>query len=253
MNVSVRLRWAACAAALAASAQLATGATAAPRAKLEVYFLLDATASMQRADAAVRDAVGDMVTRLKKRVDLRHGYGVFRDTSLTSDPTLAVYERMAPIGQGGSFPVIRYAGGGDHPEGHTFGLYGTLGEEHLPWLRDPAPAGFTGSGRKLVVLVSDAPVGEGGFRPTMRETLNRLDAAGIAVAGLSVVNEIESGRPDLEELASETRATARRAADCDGDRRTDLRPGAPLVCEVYPKQPLGSFAGFADALVARFG
>ena len=249
MKVSFRPRRAAWAAGVAVMAQLATGAAAAPaRPALDVYFLIDATASAGELDPLVRHAVDDLAATLSRRVTLRHGYGVFRDAELVPNLTVPAYERLVPVGQGKRLPDIRYAGGADAPEGHTLGLYGALGVEHSPWLMRPEAAGFLRSTR-IIVVVSDQEVGEGTHRPGLTETIRRLNDAGIVVAALHVAGSSSNARGDLERLAEDTGMLATRAADCDGDGRTDLRRGAPLVCDVH--RGARGYGGFADALVAR--
>ncbi|HVF06327.1 MAG TPA: hypothetical protein VNA20_15905 [Frankiaceae bacterium] len=250
----------AAAAALALAA--ATGASAAPKKPaLEVFFLIDATGDMVQARDAVRTAVDGIQARLAQRTTLRHGFGVFRDVTPNSLWLTDLYQRLSPVrANGGALPRdIAYQGGGDVPEAHTFALDAVIGVRHEPWTTEwsAAPAEFSGTLPKLVVLVTSAPAKQGMTYPALNETISRLRAAGVGVASLVVKTEQgdeRGAREHLGSIAAGTAAVARSAFDCDGDRRVDVARGGPLVCPM-PADPRvrQSFTGFADALVARYG
>ena len=229
---------------------------AAGKPAFDVYVLLDATSNMSGFRDAARDAIDDVTRRLAATTTLRHGYGLFRDREAPLWLTgRGLYEQLSPVrANGGRLPKVRYSGGGDIPQAHTFGLDGALGIEHFPHMVDPPPAGFGAAARKLVLLVSDAPVKQGEGYPSIDQAIANLDAAGVAVVVLWIENlghvDPNEAYDDMARFAAGTGATARRSLDCDGDRRIDIRRGRPLVCPFATK---GNFAAFADAIVARFG
>ncbi|HVF06325.1 MAG TPA: vWA domain-containing protein [Frankiaceae bacterium] len=227
----------------------------APAPAFDVYFLVDATGSMHPHDATMRTAVTDVAERLGEVTTLRHGFATFRDIVVNEDGTQygdPVYERIAAVrANGGRLPKLDYGGGGDDPEAHTVGLRSAIGRADAPWTDGKTPAGFGEDANRIVVLVTNAEVNRGDQHPTIAETVADLNAAGVAVATLllpPVAND-DTVRSDMAEFAEGTGAVAARDADCDGDGRIDLRRGDPLVCDVNSS---GGYAGFADALVARF-
>ncbi len=256
LSRGARRRWLVTIAGAAASGVFATAALAAPpRPALDVYFLVDATASMWSVRPALARAVDQVVGRLRTRTTLRWGLAEFRDADLqTLVAHGPAYEQHAPVRPGGGdLDDIFYGGGGDEPEGHTIGLDGALGIAHEPWTLYPQPAGFAAHAKKVVILVTDAPARQ---QPTIEDVAGRLRAAGVAVAALVVSGTTvpylrERAERDLRELATRTVAVAKRSADCDGDGRRDLVRGSALVCPLDTGAK-GDHRGFAEALYARF-
>ena len=255
-----RLAMSCAAAVLALSTTAATGAGAAPKRRpaLDVYFLIDTTGDMWEHQLAVPELVNSVTRRLAQRTTLRHGYALFRDFTIDAHVLRPVYDQLSPVRAGGGrlANTFTYGGGGDLPEAHTLAMDGALGIAHEPWTMDPPAAGFAPASRKIVVLVTNAPVRQSTGYPTIAEAAARMREAGVAVVAVHILNGSDiaaiQARHDLREIATLTGATTPRAVDCHGDRKTDLRRGDPLVCD-YVGGMSTDLSRFADALVDRFG
>lgn len=220
---------------------------------LDVYFVVDATGDMQPSLDDVRTAVEQITAELTAAIgrDVAVGYATVRDFD-TIYPQRRVYERLAAIRvRPGPLPEYEIGGGEDVPEAHTVALLGATGRRESTFFT-AQPAGFRMGARKVVVLLTNAPMKQGDQYPSIAETIQGLRAEDVSFAALRFAPDqlTEADGAVFGRVARETGGVARKAVDCDGSgsRGERLRPGDPLVCGVGEDGV--DVRGFAAALVA---
>lgn len=230
---------------------------------LDVFVLFDGTVSMQSTEDAAKLAIARIDERLRAHgFDVAWGLGVYGDAGVESAARRGsplVYELVQQIGEARQ-PDLRLArdmgGDSDQREGATFGLDGLLGIAHTPYSVPEDAAAWNVGAQRLVLLVTDAGVMQGGSYPDLAESIGHLTENGVVVAGLQAfsANTAEWARDGLDAIAKGTGAVVTRAVRCGSAGAPDLAAGAPLVCPINEPFESGSSSpsvdvtGFADAL-----
>lgn len=220
---------------------------------LDVYFLVDTTASMGAAIVGLRDSIGDIADNLRAVLghDACFGLGEFRDYTEQDEPRHTYLRRQPITCEDPSLPKMHAAlqtlmagGGGDYPEPTTLALQqSATGDGAVtPPVDAKQGAGFRAGSYKVIVVMSDAPFKkDGAFRlPSVEETAKTLNTQDIKVVGVLAntgVPFIDQAHADLISIAQATSTFAPKGGvDCDGDgvmTSFDVPAGAPLVCEAY--------------------
>ncbi|MCZ7572157.1 MAG: VWA domain-containing protein [Ardenticatenaceae bacterium] len=125
------------------------GAPVAPRAQLDLLFLIDATGSMADEIDKLKGSMGDIadqIAGLPERPDVRYGLVAYRDRgdqfvvrAYDFTPDLGAFQR--------TLAALRADGGGDEPESLNEALHRSLNDLH--WRHDDTV--------RLTLLVADAP------------------------------------------------------------------------------------------------
>jgi hypothetical protein len=154
-------------------------------------------------------------------------------------------------------------GGRDVPEDAGRALQAAAGVDVWPYAEHDSAAGFRDGAYRLVVLVTDAPWHKGApLYPAMADTVRALRDRKVHLAALVNLATDQPGATfdDAATVAEATGTIARRRLDCDGDRRTDVAVGDPLVCgwraglkPVPSRQPAGGIRDLAAAISALVG
>lgn len=232
---------------------------------LDVYFLLDTTGSMSDVIRSLTRGVGAIVTRLRAMgIDVHVGLGQFRTYPLPNDEALNFpYRRDVDISAPGRAHVdalLAMEGEGRSGANLTALYQAALGagQDVTP----PGPSGadvpsglgatFRPGAVKVVVHAADdyfrtpdrgnpndtypPPTWPG---PTFEQAIAALQAEDVYQVGAAVGYDTGatpdgfSALIDLRRVAQETSSVAPAdGTDCDGDRRPDIAPGAPLVCGI---------------------
>jgi photosystem II stability/assembly factor-like uncharacterized protein len=273
------------------SATVAYGARLEPRpTPVDVYFLLDTTASMSDAIRALTEGMQDIVVRLaSSRIELHAGVGAFRTYPRESDRIVENYpyrrvRRIGPVDEGLLRGLYELEGRGSSGSNLTALLQSITGagQDVLPLgpsKADVPPgheAGFRGAALKVVFHFADTWFGTPergdpngnyapgtwpgpGFEPAIaalrEESVHHLGIAMQPSAGGTVLTKADVAE-DLRLLSRSTSSLAgARGADCDGDGEPDLRPGEPLVCSLDREAGAGRLtsvvAGLVEALEDR--
>lgn len=227
---------------------------------LDVYFLVDTTASMAPAIIGLQRAILGLSRDLRRQlgVDACFGVGGVKDTSdptsstNTTDPASNyVFKTFLPVSPCDTSPdldLVRAAtlklnqgGGGDPPEAQTLGLSLAVNGQSSPknLVPQPQPANFRPGVFKVIVYISDQPShqAEQGFPtiPDVVQTLNTNDVKIVSIAVDHVGGDLNGAMSNMNQLAEGTGSYAPASGvDCNGDGRRDygdLGPGAPLVCQ----------------------
>jgi hypothetical protein len=223
---------------------------------LDVYVLLDGTASMTLSQDWYHRALVSIDGRLDaERVDRTWGWGLFRDVYDIGPTQSHVYLRQMPQGKAvPDFSSVQFQGGGDEPDGQTLALDGAVGIGHTPYTTDTDGALFRPGATKVVLLLTDAKMHDGGtYYPTIDQAIQNLRAHGVVVVALQVLDDssAEMAHRDLTRVATGTGGVAGSRTDCDGDGHSDIARGAPLVCQIDGSaQDFGGF-GHELAEIAR--
>lgn len=241
---------------------------------VDVAFLVDSTGSMTAAICGVQRDLSQIAIDLARAgVDVRFGLGIYRDYPFDpwgtppsgSNPGDFAYKRVRDIGPLNNALLralhqLEAGGGGDGLESALAALY----QSATGTGQDLRPAGsssgdipkalqmnFRKDTLRLVVNVTDVDFREPGPKersstygdypgPAFDAVAGALRARKILQAGIAV----GGGRPSLERMAIKTGAVAPGAGvDCDGNGRTDLFAGEPLVCEGRPDDALQPISG----------
>lgn len=201
---------------------------------LDVYFLMDTTASMDDAIDGLRESIQQIIDSLAtSHLDVQMGLGDFRDVDHVTDSY--VYRRDAAIGPPGpalarGLESLSTHGGIDEPEGDTIALVEAVTGKGRPGLVPPGQdARFRKGSTKVILLVTDAPMHK---EPPVYPTLAEVDAAlgPVRVLGISVGS---AGLADLRQVAQDSDGVAPdEGLDCDGDGIAEIDPGEPAVCQI---------------------
>jgi len=211
---------------------------------VDVFFLIDTTASMGPTIEGLRRGLAEIVNELADaRIEAQFGVAEFKDypESPWGGPFDTPYHLLRGIGPADAslekaIESLQAGGGGDFPEAALPALYQTVtgeGQDGVATYIQPGRgAGFRPGALRVVITATDVAFHrEAGYPgPSFAETVAALRRRDVRQVGLAVHG---GGRRDLTEMAAATRAFAPATGlDCDGDGRLDLVPGAPLVCDV---------------------
>lgn len=227
---------------------------------LDVYFLVDTTASMESALDGLRRSIQTIIDSLAGTgLDVQFGVGDFRDLDQrVSDPASGyVYRRdqqIAPPGVGlaRALAGLHTANGRDTPEAQTIALTQAATGSGMPGFVAPGQeAGFRPGSTRVIVLVTDSPFHKAPPYPTMAQTVGALNGVQAKVLGIAVATNLDASDPRPDERAV-ARGTGTRAPaggiDCDGDGSVDVVAGAPAVCEAH--DGIGGLTNVGDPIVS---
>ncbi|HYP23477.1 MAG TPA: hypothetical protein VEV43_07885, partial [Actinomycetota bacterium] len=251
---------------------------------LDLYFLVDTTASMSRTIRGLREGLGEIVLRLaRSRIRLRVGVGAFRTYPRETDGASVeyAYRRMRALGPLDSelLRVLYELDGAGSSGANLTALYQAVtgaGQDVLP----PGPsnadvpaggeAGFREGAMKVVVHFADTWFGtpERGDPtnryppgtwpgPPMETAADALRDEGVMHLGValqpagsrSVIDDADV----VQDMRTMSRATSSfagaRGVDCDGDAEPDVPPGEALVCLLDRDADAGGVASVVTGLV----
>jgi hypothetical protein len=218
---------------------------------LDLMIVLDTSDSMGPAASGLVCGLEDLVTGLAADgVDVRVGLGEFWDQAPDTR-----YQRLVDLAPPGeelqvALRSITTRGG---EEAHRTALHQAVTGEGLvvDGIEHVAPgqaASFRDGALRVLLHVTDEPwTATTPGEPSPFEVIDAMNAAGARHVGLQVVHRdsrVPSGsdrvsgieqeallRVQLDQFSEGTGAVAPAGGvDCDGDGRSDLRPGEPLVC-----------------------
>jgi hypothetical protein len=235
--------------------------------KVDVFFLVDISATMADKIHALKLALGKIVNDLHAaKVDAWFGVGEFR--SYVQGPAYQRVRDVAPPSQGLSDAISGlYAAGGNHTTVALAALKqiatGTGQSDPNAFIASGQQAHFRADALPLVLTFSDESFATGAPNPSYAEVgaaLRGVRARQIGVAfqapcgtNVQCLLQYPTGAPDPaageSTVARLTGAVAPpEGADCNGDGQPDLAPGQPLVCIVDPAQAANASA-IAPAIV----
>lgn len=230
---------------------------------LDLALLFDNSGSMGPPLEGLRASAGTVAATLAAaHVDTRYAFATFSDLAdryqRRADLRLpdAVFQRALDVGTGGGNQEPDLTALDQLVTGRGLDAHGTGGD--VPPGRN---VHFRPYARHAVVLATDEPFGTDPLGPTLPQVVATLRNAGVLVVGLHVHSgytgtvSVENNPADdtaaaaqLGQLVAGSGAYAPAGGvDCDGDGRTDVAPGAPLVCPVARR---GDAGGVGPALVA---
>jgi hypothetical protein len=218
--------------------------------KLDVFFLIDVSGSMQDAIDGTGLAMTEIVTRLAgSGIDVQFGVGEYR--SYTQSP---VYRRVLDITDDcgaveEALESLIASGGGD--ETQLEALYQVARGQSRPGVNVVVPAGqdasFRGDATRVIIHTTDEPFSEGPPNPSYPEVAEALNSSQIDQIGVAIEDSfggsggIVGDRPPpsegLSRVAEDTGTVAPEGGvDCTGDGQSDIAEGEPLVCKISPQR-----------------
>jgi hypothetical protein len=239
---------------------------------LDVFFLMDTTASMQPSIDGLRGGIVRIVEQLAKlKIDVQFGLGEYKDYPIPGygDPQAGDFpyrldRAIGPADQSltDALGSMQASGGGrDFPESQLTGLYqaatgegepGCVGTPPAPTDTQPADpcvppgqqAGFRSDALPVIVHITDAAFHDEAAHPSpdFDKVAKALESRGIKQVGLAVFGPTGSDEPrdDLTAMAQATNTLAPSGGiDCTGDGRPEIAAGAPVVCEVTDQESDG--------------
>jgi len=226
---------------------------------LDVYFLVDTTASMSPAILGLQRSILGLSRHIRSQLGVNACFGVggVKDTTNptsstnTTDPSSTyVFKTFLPVAPCDTSPKLdkvrsateqlKEGGGGDPPEAQTLGLsLAVNGQSSISnFVPLPQPANFRPGAFKVIVYISDQPSHQGGGIPTIPDviqTLNTNDVKIVSIAVDHVGGDLNGATSNMNQLATGTGSMAPPSGvDCNGNGIRDygdLGPGAPLVCQ----------------------
>jgi hypothetical protein len=232
--------------------------------KVDVYFLIDLSDSMADKIRGLKLALDRIVNDLRRAgVDPWFGVGAYR--SYAEGPAYARVRDVAPADRGLLEALSSLVAAGGGTETTLAALYQTATGAGQPdanaFIAAGQQAHFRPDALRIVVNVTDEGFAEGAPQPTFAQAGAALRAVralqvGIAYESKNVTDGLldpptYTPNPSIGQarMARLTGAFApAQGADCNGDRVSDLLPGAPLVCVVDPARAADASA-VAPALV----
>jgi hypothetical protein len=223
--------------------------------KLDVFFLVDTTGSMQPTIDGLRGDVYGIAEQLHKTLGQQACFGVgdVKDVAPT-DPLNSYHVRMK-IGceTDPKMPRIKAAlatlqsggGGSDAAEAQTVALdeLMTGAGQAQPFVLPNEDAEFRRGAYKVVVLITDAPFKQGNGFQTIEDAASALKAGDVRVVNVLVRTNLDpaAAYADMAELARLTDSLAPLGGvDCDADGKIgpgDVREGDPIVCQSDGSNP----------------
>ena len=247
---------------------------------VDLYFLVDTTASMSNTIRSLVEGMHEIVVRLARSgVRLRAGVGAFRNYPQQTD-RLGIdyaYRRLRALGPvdeqlADALYDLEGAGSSGANLAAVYQAVTGAGQDVVPpgpSKADVAPglaAGFQDGALRVVMHVGDTWFGtpergdpNGTYPPgtwpgpTFEQTAAALRAAGVMHLGVAIRpgegGSVFADADVVEDMSALSRAAAslagERGADCDGDGAVDVPSGAPLVCRL----PRGAGGGGMAAVV----
>ncbi|MDQ3940397.1 MAG: hypothetical protein M3238_03490 [Actinomycetota bacterium] len=233
--------------------------------RLDVFFLVDTSSSMDSSIAGLRVGMQDIIEQLGRLgLDVQFGVGEIKDYPIPGYGDAAQgdfpYRLNQEITADGAaleaaLERLEASGGGatDQPESQLTGLYqAATGAGEPGFVPAGHDAGFRDEALKVIVNITDAAFHKEPQHPSpsFEATAAQLRDRGILQVGLSVFGPNGSkGYPDLVAMAEQTETTAPVGVDCDGNGSVDIPAGQPLVCDVADADYDGTL-NLAPAIVA---
>lgn len=234
--------------------------------KVDLFFLIDTSQSMDGPICATIQVLADLARRLSRSgFDTHFGLAEYNDVGHRNgrDGCTTPYRLRLPISPPGPSLLDAFnklwTCGGDEPaplglqeaaigDGQDLLPPGSSGND-IPPGRD---AGWRPDATKIVLHVTDEIFQKYPDTPTTAEAILALRSRHIYQMGL-VAKEGQlqkfqpdpnsdpvvpgASRPDLETVAIATGAIASKAVDCNGNGNTDIPRGGPLVCGLNNYDP----------------
>jgi hypothetical protein len=226
--------------------EIATSDPSAHPCPIDVFILIDLTASFAGEVTALRNAAPTIISTIQASYpNTRFGLGGFQDYAYSpygispDKPYLRVVDLTfdAQTLSDGLLSLV-IGNGGDEPESQLPALYQTAtGAGDGTWIPQNQQANFRSSATKIIVLITDASFHRfydsipGANPPSFAQTAIAIQALGFSkVVGLS---SGENSLTDLRDIAEDTGGLApARGVDCDNDGDSDILVNAPLVCTI---------------------
>jgi len=225
---------------------------------LDVFFLVDTSASMEPTIRGLRNGMQDIVNELAEaRIDAQFGVGEYKDYPITGygdnrtdDFAYRLNRAIGPADESleEGLEALRASGGGDPPESQLTALYQAATGAGEPGciddgigdvsacVPDGQGANFRKEALKVIVHMTDAEFHDGIQHPSpaFGEVSSTLRDKGIEHIALSVYGmDGDEGRGDLMRMTADVDTTAPPGGvDCDGNGSIDIAAGEPLLCDV---------------------
>jgi len=222
---------------------------------LDVFFLVDTTASMESSINGLARGMHEIVEELSKsKVDVQFGLGEYKDYPIPGygDPVSLdfPYRRNRDLGPADQSLVdaierMQPSGGGTiREESQLTALFQGatgLGDE---FTTPGQAASFRPDALKVFINITDAGFTDAPQHPSPPfEVVGReLKGRGILQIGLAVFGPygIEKARTDLQRMAVLTDTLAPPGGvDCDSNGVIDIPEGDPLVCDITDEESRG--------------
>ncbi|MDP9069585.1 MAG: hypothetical protein M3N53_14770 [Actinomycetota bacterium] len=245
---------------------------------LDVFFLVDTSASMDPSIAGLRNGMQKIVDSLAaSKIDVQFGVGEVKDYPIPGfgDPVQGdfPYRLNRAIGPADTslseaLAKLESSGGGrgDYEESQLTGLYQAATGEGEPGCvaspREEAPpcvppgqgAQFRADALPVIVHVTDYGFHDQAAHPSppFAQVASTLRAKGIRQVGLAAEGTQGNSAAivDLTDMAEQTEAIAPAGGvDCDGNGSIDIRAGAALVCAISDTESDGVL-NLAPAIIA---
>ncbi len=245
---------------------------------LDVFFLVDTSASMEGPIAGLRRGMQKIADSLAaSKIDVQFGVGEVKDYPIPGfgDPTQGDFpyrlnRAIGPADQSLSEALARLessgGGRGDYEESQLTGLYqaatgegepgcvASPNEERPPCVPPGQGAKFRSDALPVIVHVTDYGFHDQAAHPSppFAQVASTLRAKGIRQVGLAVdgTQGMTAAIADLTDMAEETQAIAPDGGvDCDGNGSVEIAKGDPLVCEVSDEESDGVL-NLAPAIIA---
>ncbi len=215
---------------------------------LDVFFLVDTSASMESSINGLRAGMQQVITDLENaRLDVQFGVGEYKDYPIpgygspeAGDFPYRLNRSIGPADAALADALERLeatGGGRDEPESQLTGLYqAATGEGEPGFVPAGQDAGFRPGSLKVIVHVTDARFHHKAAHPSppFDQVVEALRSRNILQIGLAVWGPNgPDGEDDLISMAEETNTVAPAGGiDCDGDGHIDVAGGQPLTCVV---------------------
>jgi hypothetical protein len=213
---------------------------------VDIMFLVDTTGSMNGTIAGLRQDLAFIVNDVGTLgLNVKFGLGDFKDLATgfgegggaKGDYPFALRRVIGPADAQLAAQIGKLAasGGGDTPEADLTALYqSTTGAGEAmnnQVIVDPGQqARYRPGSVRIAIVGTDAPFHQGKGYPSWSSVAHALRTNGVRQVGLSVGT---ASMQDLSDMATDSGAIAPEGGlDCNGDGKTDIQEGQPLVCPV---------------------
>lgn len=227
--------------------------------RVDVFFLVDVSDSMEAEIAGLRSALAGIVTELVAS-NIDAWFGVGRYNTYGTEPYLRVTPVIAPGPRLATALESLVASSGGTDKSQLEAVYqaasgpGKRGDDFIPAGQQ---AGFrAGVPAKLILNVTDEAFFEGEPSPSYDTVTAALRKEGVLQLGLAlddddVLPTLGAGpEVGLRRLAAGSGALAPAGGvDCNGDAEVDIAGGEPLVC-VMPSTRTDEATLLANAIVS---
>ena len=222
---------------------------------LDVFFLVDTTASMESSINGLARGMHEIVNELSKsKVDVQFGLGEYKDYPIPGygDPVSLdfPYRRNRDLGPADQQLVdaiesMEPSGGGTiRRESQLTALFQAATGVGDEFTAPGQAASFRPDSLKVFINITDAGFTDEAQHPSPPfEVVGReLNGRGILQIGLAVFGPygIDEARVDLKRMAELTDTVAPPGGvDCDSNGVIDIEAGAPLVCDITDEETSG--------------